>query len=309
MLDALHHFLLIARHGTFRAAARHAHLSQPALSASIQRLEETLHARLLHRDPTGARPTAAGEALLPHARAALAAVEAGRRAVAEVEGLTRGRVRLGGGSIACTWLLPPLLARFRALHPAVELRLRELFTPQVQAAVLDGELDLGVAADLPAGPGVDPWRLDPLVLVASPDYAARLPPGPLPAGTPALSFQPGASLREALDQHLPELEVAIELGSLAALKGMLRAGMGVGLLSRSAVATDLQLGRLVELPDPRTPPPRCLQLVHPGLDRLSPAARALRTLILAESDPSIHAVEQPDDLAVVEEQLLHPRGE
>ena len=74
MFDSFAHLLLIVEHGTFTEAARHAHLSQPALTASIRRLEEAFGAQLLHRGRRGASLTAAGEALLPRVRAALAAV-------------------------------------------------------------------------------------------------------------------------------------------------------------------------------------------------------------------------------------------
>ena len=125
MLDSLEHFLLILEHGTFTEAARRAHLSQPALTASIRRLEEAFGATLLHRGRKGATPTAAGEALLPRARAALAAVDEGRRAIEEVLELRTGEVRMGAGATACTYLLPKEIARFRRAYPGVTYRLRE----------------------------------------------------------------------------------------------------------------------------------------------------------------------------------------
>lgn len=283
MLDSLRHLLLIQAHGSFTAAARAAHLTQPALTASIQRLEEAMGGPLLHRHARGATLTAAGEALLPHARAALAAVDAARQAVAEVQGLARGRVRIGGGSTACTYLLPPVLTAFHQAHPGVDLRLREMLTPDIPAAVESGELDLGIATAPTPG---EPWRLDPMALVAAPALAAALPL-PLAANAPALTFSPGSSLRALLDRHLPELEVVVELSSIAAIKGHARAGMGVALLSRVAVETDLALGRLVEVPDPRLPPPRQLVLVHAGPERLSPAAQALRAALLAQPPTSV----------------------
>src|SRR5687767_387676 len=109
MLDVYRHFLLVAEHGTFTAASRRAHVSQPALTASIKRLEHGLDARLFDRGRHGATLTAAGHALLPHARAAIVAVAEGERAVAELERLDAGEVRVGGGQTACTYLLPPLL--------------------------------------------------------------------------------------------------------------------------------------------------------------------------------------------------------
>src|SRR5262249_22490239 len=133
MLDELKHFVLIAENRTFTAAARRAHLSQPALTASIHRLEEDIGARLFDRGRSGAELTAAGAALLPRARAARAAVDEGRRAVAEVVGLRAGEVRIGAGATACTYLLPPLLAAFRKRHPGVRILLREAFTEQLEA--------------------------------------------------------------------------------------------------------------------------------------------------------------------------------
>jgi DNA-binding transcriptional LysR family regulator len=75
----------------------------------------------------------------------------------------------------------------------------------------------------------------------------------------------------------------MELASSSTVKGSVRAGLGVALVSRSSVTTDLSLGRLVEVGDRRTPIPRPLRLIHRGLDRLSPAARTLRALLLADA--------------------------
>src|SRR5262245_19940711 len=140
MVDELRHFLLIIQEKTFTEAARKAHLSQPALTASIHRLEEHFGARLLHRGRAGATPTAAGVALVPRARAVLTALQDGERAVAEVEGLHAGEVRLGGGATVCTYYLPPILANFRAQAPGIMLRLREATTAEVMAALDAGEL-------------------------------------------------------------------------------------------------------------------------------------------------------------------------
>src|SRR5690606_1146765 len=146
MLEDLRHFVLIAEIGNFTRAASRAHLTQPALSASIRRLESKLGARLLHRGRTGARPTAAGEALLPLARAAIAAVEAGERAVAEVEGLRVGEVRLAAGATACTYLLPEVLARYRRAHPNIRFVLRETTTDESLDALHSGQIDLAIVS-------------------------------------------------------------------------------------------------------------------------------------------------------------------
>ena len=278
MLDELRCFLLVVEHGSFTAASRPAHLSQPALTAAMRRLEEDLGARLLHRGRHGAEPTAAGRALIPRARAALAAVEDGRRAVAEVEGLGAGEVRIGGGATVCTYFLPAPLARFRRLHPGVRFQVREAYPDAIRAAVHAGDIDLGIVS----GPGPDPWRWDELILVGPPGQEV---PVDL-AVQPFIAFPPGSATRALLEQHFTGADVVMELGSIAAVKGNVRAGIGVALVSRAAVSADLAAGRLVELATPHTPIARRLSLVHRGVDRLPPAAAALRELLLAEPDPA-----------------------
>ena len=271
MHDELRHFLLVVEHGTFTKAARHAHLAQPSLSASIKRLEEAMGGRLLHRLPRGAAPTAAGRALIPHAEAALAAVEAGRRAVSEVEGLEAGEVRIGAGATVCTYMLPPLLAEFRERYPGVRIRLREVMTPRVRDELRAGRVDLAIGE----GEG-EPWRADELILVQAPDAGHAVG-----RGAPFVAFTEGASTRRLLDQHFPEIEVVAELASIASVKGHVRAGIGLALLSRAAVQNDLDLGTLVEVDEERTPLGRQLVLCHPGEERLTPAGRALRELLLS----------------------------
>ncbi len=310
-MDALLHFSLIAEHGTFTSAARHAHLSQPALTASIQRLEAEMGARLFHRDRTGTSLTAAGKVLLPRAQAVLASLGDARRAVTEVLGLEKGEVRLGAGATACSYLLPPLLAQFRQRYPGVRFLLREATASNVLDALAKGELDMGVVV----GESGEFWKNDELILVAAKEMAktlagrsagvsqqVKLGASLKGNGTgrarhgkvattktrgasevldaPFVTLVSGTSTRELLERYFPAARVVMELGSIAAVKGNVRAGIGVALVSRSAVQTDLSLGRLVEVPHAATPIVRPLHIVHRGRDRLPPAAAALRRLLL-----------------------------
>lgn len=305
MMDELRQFLAIVEHGTFREAARRAHLSQPALTAAMQRLEAHFGARLLHRGRTGATPTAAGEALVSRARAALAAIDEARRAIEEIEGLHAGEVRVGAGATACTYLLPPTLAAFRREHARVRFLLRETTTDEALDALHAGELDLAIVSEgvratrsltRPRGQprtrkrGVDAreeapsrglqgvehdlWRTDPLVLVCA--------PGVDPKTAPHVTFRRGATTRAIFERFFPGAEIVMELGSIAAVKGNVRAGVGVALVSENAVLDDLARGLLVRVPDARTPIVRELRVAHRGVDRLPPAAAALREVLLSE---------------------------
>jgi DNA-binding transcriptional LysR family regulator len=277
MLEPLRHFMLVAQYGTITAAARHAHVTQPALTASIQRLEGQLGGRLLDRGRGGAVLTAAGEALLPRARAALAAVEEGKRAVAEVMGLTAGTVRVGAGATVCTYYLPRFLAQFRAKHAGVGIHLREANQDDLVDAVESGDLDLAiltrvVGPSVPRGLVREKWIADELVLVAAPNLAS-------PDTAPIVTLGRGTTTRMLTDRYFPERAIAMELGSIAAVKANTRAGVGVALLSRHAIERDLTSKSLEIIASSRTPVARPFYLVHRGKSRLPPAAGELHRLL------------------------------
>ncbi len=284
MLDPLRYFVLVHELGTITAASKAAHVTQPALTTSLQRLERDLGAKLFERGAAGARLTRAGDALLPSARAALAALEDGRRAVTELVGLERGVVRLGAGATICTYFLPPIIARFRDRYPKIRISLREAVTDDVGVAVERGDLDLGIIARIreateeSRSATTEPWFEDQLVLVTSREGPYR--PAKLDvARAPFVTFPKGATTRELLDEAFPGAEIAMELGGIAAIKNNVRAGIGIALVSKRALVRDLRARSLVVVKHPKTPLRRRFSLVHRGEDRLPPAARALYQML------------------------------
>lgn len=264
MLDSLRHLVLIVEHGTFREAARHAHLTQPALTASIQRLEAEIGTKVLVRGRHGARATPAGEALLRHTRAALASLEQGKRAALEAAGVEASSVRLAAGATVSTYVLPAIVARFRASHPGATLHLRELPTDEAEQAMERGAVDLAITS----GKLGRPWLADELVLVAAPDA---------PSHGALLAFPRGAGSRDLVDRYFPERAIAMELGSIAALLAHARAGAGVALVSRFALRGEPGL-RVIA--DRRTPLRRRLRILHPRPASMPRAARDLLALLL-----------------------------
>lgn len=276
MLESFEHFLLAYEHPTFTEAARHAHLSQPAFSASIGRLEDRMGARLFDRGRHGAVLTAAGEALLPHARACLLAVKDGARAVRDVEELTTGRLELCAGATACAYLLPELLGEFVDAHPAVSLRLLELSPSESLEAVRGGDVDLAVIGRGTkkrdrqgyAGLTVERWLTERLVLVKR--------SGQDVSELPYLVLRKGGSMRRLFERSFADASIAMELGSVAAIKAHVALGIGMALISEHAVRRELARGEMELVHDKRVPVRRELCLVHRGKHRLSPAAKALR---------------------------------
>ena len=141
----LRYFLAVAEHGHFTRAAQASAVSQPALSQQIQSLERQLGAPLFDRLSTGAELTTAGRVLREHARRVLREMENARVAVEEVTGGVRGELAIAAVSTAGLILVVPLLARLRARHPQLEVRVHELSSAATAEAVVAGRVNLGIA--------------------------------------------------------------------------------------------------------------------------------------------------------------------
>src|SRR5215470_1301780 len=136
-LRQLAYFVAIAEERSFTRAAERIPIAQPAISQQIRRLEAELGEPLFLRDRRGIQLTPAGQALLPHARAALQAAEGGRDAVAALSGLLTGRLAVGLVHPLPDRRFLRLLGSFQRAHPLIELTLIEDETDALLAA---GEL-------------------------------------------------------------------------------------------------------------------------------------------------------------------------
>lgn len=149
-MEQLRAFAAVVRTGSFTRAADAEFMTQPSLSRQIAALEREVGAPLLVRHPgAGGELTAAGEVLLPIARRILADEEDGRRRVAEVLGLRRGRVRIGAPPTVCATVLPEVFADFHARHPGIELEVSEAGSRQLVEELARGAVDLAVTVTRP----------------------------------------------------------------------------------------------------------------------------------------------------------------
>ncbi|MEU7555106.1 LysR family transcriptional regulator [Streptomyces sp. NPDC044571] len=157
-LRQLRYFVTVVDEGGFTRAAARLHLAQPGLSARIRQLEKELGQPVLDRSARSVTLTEVGRAVLPYARAALAAADAVQQTVDSYTGLLRGRVTLGlvSGAAGHAFDIAAFLADFHDAHPTLEVALTEDTSERMQAALLAGELDialLGPAEEAPP-PGV-----------------------------------------------------------------------------------------------------------------------------------------------------------
>ncbi|MDD3516890.1 MAG: transcriptional regulator CynR [Chromatiales bacterium] len=141
---AIRYLITVADMQSFTRAAEQLFVSQPTLSQQIKQLEDLLDVQLLDRTGRSVQLTAAGEVYLHHARRALRELDEGKRAVHELQDLTRGSLRLGMTPIS-EHLVAPMLEYFNARHPGITLSTLELPQDAVEANVADGNLDIGIA--------------------------------------------------------------------------------------------------------------------------------------------------------------------
>lgn len=154
----------VVRHDGFSAAAEAVFATQPTISKAIRQLEDELGEVLLQRSRNGVRLTPAGQIVYRRALALLGEREDMLRELEELRDLQRGELHLGLASLGSDILFAPVFARFRQLHPQIELRVLERGSEALEESLRAGEIELA-ASLLPVADDLDwqPVRTEPLV--------------------------------------------------------------------------------------------------------------------------------------------------
>jgi LysR family transcriptional regulator, low CO2-responsive transcriptional regulator len=277
-LTQLRTFLAVAETGSVRAAAGRLVVTESAVSSCLAALQRDLKLALVAKNGRGLRLTGAGEVYAGYVRGVLGLLDEARAAAAGEAG--GGVLRMAAATTAGEQLLPALLASFRRRYPRVGLHLEVGNRERALRLAGDHQVDLVLGGRPPQGPG---WpkmiahavRPNPLVVVCPPGLRAELleqlaVAGPAdldhPATRPRLAAwlarqtwllrEPGSGTRATTEAFLEELQITpgtLTVGSNVAVCESVTAGLGVTLISRDAVARELSLGVLVELPAPAAP--------------------------------------------------------
>jgi DNA-binding transcriptional LysR family regulator len=247
-LEALRRFVVVAEELSFTKAARRLHVVQSGVSSVIAALERELGATLFDRDRHAVALTEAGRALLPEARAALAAAQAAADAVAETTAGLRGTLRVGTMISTGAVDVSEVLSRFHRTHPGVAVRLRQApgGSAEMARAVADGSLDLALLSlpgEPPAGLEVRQLEEEPMVLICAAGH-------PL-AGSPNVSvdqlgdetfvdFPVGWGTRAITDRAFAaagvERQVAFEVANYGTAASLVGNGLGIAFVPASAAA-------------------------------------------------------------------------
>ncbi|MFJ8476090.1 LysR substrate-binding domain-containing protein [Kitasatospora sp. NPDC094011] len=293
----LQYFVVVVEEANFTRAAARLRLSQPGISSQIRQLERELGQQLLDRSGRTVTVTDVGRAVLPAARAALAAFDGVRQVVDEVTGLLRGHVRIGLVSGTATHELDvaSVLADFHDEHPQIEITLGEDTSERMHAALYSGELDFALVGltDPEPSPG-----LSHQIVIDTPLVAVIAPGDPLAAGgegaeipmaalrdRPLITLPRGTGLRGVLDRACAaagfQPRIAFEAATPHLLAQLAVRGLGVAVLPSLPEGTAASLGlRSLGLVAPQ--PRGRIALTWRSDGPVSVAARALLERLKAE---------------------------
>ncbi|TDC44389.1 LysR family transcriptional regulator, partial [Actinomadura sp. KC345] len=244
-LRQLEYFVAVTEEAGFTKAAARLHVAQPGVSAQIRQLERELGHPLFDRSGRTVRLTEVGEAVLPYARAALAAVEGARLSVDELTGLLRGHVTIGTIDWIRSLDLPRLLAGFHHDHPNVEITVVQDDSLTLAGALRDGRVDL---AFLSLGSPEPPEGIAARIVIEQDLFAAVGRDHPLArrstlrlralAGEDLISLPKGTGIRTVLDEACAGAglspRIAFEAGEPPVLAQLAAHGLGVAVLPESA---------------------------------------------------------------------------
>lgn len=231
--------------------------AQSSVSAQIQELEADLGVRLFERLNKRIMLTDEGYRLLVYAEKLLDLAEEARFALSTTE-QPAGAVTISAPETLCTYRLPPLLQRFRATFPQIQVHFRPLPVPDLRRSVLEGRVDVAFVLEEPlraTGLIVEPLLRERLLVLAPPDHplahSTRVTPADI-EGEPVLLTEVGCSYRNLFKRALSGVGVYpttnLELTSVEAIKQCVMLGMGITVLPEVAVQQEVTQGRLVALP-------------------------------------------------------------
>jgi DNA-binding transcriptional LysR family regulator len=276
-------FLSVAKNLNYTRAGEEVNLSQPSVSVRIRQLEDELGVKLFEQLGKKVALTEAGLLLVPHARRVITAIEDAQHAIDELQGLERGRLRIGASTTPGMYLIPKTVAHFKERYPKIEIHLGIRDTRQIEAGVINNEFDFGFVGGHLAGDEVDvfPWLTDQLVLVVSPKHPLARKKSVKADDLRKEKFilrETGSATRAAIVTHLEKsdlrVETIMEMENPESVKKAVQSGLGIAFISKFAVETELKAKSLVAVSVRGLDIRRELKIVYRKDKHLSRAAQA-----------------------------------
>ena len=289
-LEQIQAFLTVADTGSFQQAAKRCEVTQSTISRQIQTLEGILGMPLLHRT-SQVKLTVAGERFLPRARKIY---QEWRMATHELADLLEGKqpeLCVAAIHSVCAYRLPPVLQRFCAEYPEVQLRVTSLGSDRALKVLKDGLVDIAIVMNnrfLTASPemSVDLLYTEPVEVLMSIDHplaSSIVVPWSKLVHYPQVVFKDGYGMQRLVQEQFQRegvaLNAVLELNTLDAFRGVVRQGELMALLPQGAVA-DLHLDPMLVMRPTTDPVIKREVVLVTTSDRLQiPPIRRFRELV------------------------------
>tara|TARA_B100000676_G_scaffold305520_1_gene359893 strand:+ start:91 stop:1056 length:966 start_codon:yes stop_codon:yes gene_type:complete len=264
-------FVTVAETGSFTVAARQLTLSQSAVSHSLRTLEEDVGCRLLDRMSKKVILTPTGEHLFHHAKKILREMHQARNELTHLTEWGGSRLRVGASTTACQHILPDVLRRFQKDFPKCHVAIKPGDTPDLINLIRAHEIDLAIALEPRHHVQLEYQALfeDELRFVLAPGHRwvghGHSTRTEIPTQSYIFYSKTSYTYQMVVNYFATEdmvLNNVMELGSMEAIKEMLKLGMGVGVLAPWIVRREIQDGELVSLPLGRRKLKRRWGLLH-----------------------------------------------
>jgi len=252
-------FIAATEYNSFSLAAKYLHMSQPAVSQAVGRLEGEFGLPLFERQGRGLRLTDAGQALRPMASELLANAIRLEETMHSLQGVVVGEMRIGCSTASGKYRLPGLIASFQKQYPQVRVNVLVSSRQGVLNRLLDGSVAFSVVSKKLEHNALEcqPFFTDDVILIVAADHpwarTRRIYPDDL-LEEPMILREESAGTREVLMDALrrfdisPDmLNVVMELGNAEAIEMAVEEGIGIAFVSRLAASRGLDLGRVVEV--------------------------------------------------------------
>lgn len=243
----------VIEHGSFTKASRELHISQPGLSASIDRLEQSLGSSLLDRGPTGVTPTPLGELLYAHARLIRDELELAEKRMTGVGNHSPSEIVFGTLPTLAASIVPRAVCQWRKTHSLTTLHIVEKIQPELLLSLLRGELDF-IIAQTGCYDSIEALKQrvlfrDRLHIIARanhPAFRLRSPTWADLVQFPWILQMIGKQrslLERLLASGMTLPQELTECGSVDCIKSLIEGSDSLAPLPASAIATDVRQGR------------------------------------------------------------------
>lgn len=246
--------IAVADNASFTRASQQLYVAQSAISRKIKLLEEELGEPIFKRVNRKIYVTPAGQTLLRYARRIFLDMRNAKLEISEIAHLERGQLRVGAGMLACTYILPPVLEKFKALHPRIDLEVITAPTDALLSKLHDNLIELGVLT-LPikhTDLQVVPLIREEMVVVTSPKHPVLSQKSKIDAEElqdyPLILFPKGARTRNVLEEFFHAAGIAprivMEAENVALIKPLVKIDLGISIIPLRSVSEELQRGEL-----------------------------------------------------------------